>query len=212
MPEMQLRKFEPVPKGTYYVRVKDCKYVPAGPKVKDPFYSWGLEILDEGFTGEVLTFAGSPTFSPNTKTYKFLVATGRIEEGLQEAALNTDDYIGAELYVEVDVVPNTNGNAGNKNKIIDTKSIAAVEALAAKLTSRTAPRAAAAPATAPATRPAAAPAARPAAAPATRPAPARPAAPTRVAPMSAAARPAAAPAADAEAEQPTTPADGDFPD
>lgn len=139
MPEMVIKKFEPVPAGTYLVSVKSVELVKQdlSKNIKNDFYSWKLEIIDDEVEqGKIITFGGSVNFSPNTKTFKFLVATGLLDPSFEEGVPNTDDFIGAQLYVTVKVDPNTNGKTGMKNTVTATQSIAEVEALAAKVSQR----------------------------------------------------------------------------
>ena len=95
--------FQLYPDDIYVVKIKEVKEQ----KTKDninTFLVWNYDILEpEEFNGQTIGQITSPDIGPKSKYWRLLEALGVQvpEEGEKNIEYDTDDFIGAELFVEV---------------------------------------------------------------------------------------------------------------
>jgi len=115
--------FEPLPDGVYRLIVMDC----TRQKKKDSseeFNSWKLQVNEDSeFNERTISLATNPE-TINAQYASFLKACGlptddlNLKEGIE---IDTNDFIGCELFAEVKV--GTNSRGGSVNKFVWFKSI-----------------------------------------------------------------------------------------
>lgn len=129
MPKVTFKPYTPLPEDTYLVRIVDCN-IQENRINHQEFYSWTVEVVDDSseFFGERFNIATPLQFGPNASAYKFFLAAGMQEQ--QEAVeFDTNDFIGAELYVKLKIV-SKDGRESNKPEAFI--SLAEMQALVAK--------------------------------------------------------------------------------
>ena len=128
MPQVTFHQFEPVPAGTYRVKIKTCvERRAANIPNAEPFLAWGLEIINHPtLQGKPISYAMNYSLGgPNSKSSKFFKALGFEPSKPGDFKLNTDDFLGRECFVQVTVTEkHQDGNVIRNNKIENFLSVA----------------------------------------------------------------------------------------
>jgi len=123
-PSIKIRTFDPVPQGTYLLRIVDCKEkTTTDSKDGDvrSYYSWSLEVVNEDSDqiGRVVYFNTPTSFGIGSKGYRMLRAAG-MEDVEGDAVIDTDDFLGLEFWADVIVVTGQFGKQKNDLKNVYT--------------------------------------------------------------------------------------------
>ncbi|MFA5396489.1 MAG: hypothetical protein WC346_10825 [Methanogenium sp.] len=148
MPIGKKTNFDPVPDGTYLLRVTDCVERSKRDDDTQVFHSWSFEVANEcDEAGRRVNIAMPCDMAVGSKLEKMWLALGLPPLALGDG-FDTDDAIGGEFYARI-VVKQRKGNAGVKNEFETIWSIEEYEKEIAKATAGRRP------ASKPASRPAA---------------------------------------------------------
>lgn len=130
MPKITFAPYTPLPDDTYLCRISGCQEM-ENQQTHEFFYSWTFEVSDENseFNGQQFRVASPLRFGPGAVAYKMFVAAGMPEQDLL-TEFDTDDFIGAELYVKLKITKDSKGREINKPESFI--SIAEMEALVAR--------------------------------------------------------------------------------
>ena len=108
--------YDPLPEGVYRLIVMDCTRQ-TNKSNKEEFNSWKLQVNEDSeFNEKTISFA-SNLESINAQYASFLKACGlpiddlNLKEGIE---IETNDFIGSELFAEVKIANNTMGKPANK--------------------------------------------------------------------------------------------------
>jgi len=118
-----------IPAGTYFVQLVGCKEL-ANKKDGTIFLSWEFEVLEGEHAGEHFSIPTSTVFSPKSKSYALLSATGKLPNLSVNTSIDTDDFIGSQLYVTVFVKDNQNGGQNNDAEMTGFMSVERAHQLA----------------------------------------------------------------------------------
>jgi hypothetical protein len=134
MPIGQKTTFDPVPDGTYLLRVTDCTERSRKDDSSQVFHSWSFEVMNDcEEAGRRVSIAMPSDMAVGSKLEKMWLAIGLPALALGEG-FDTDDALGGEFYARV-VVKQRKGNAGTKNEFESIWSIEEYEKEIAKATS-----------------------------------------------------------------------------
>jgi hypothetical protein len=135
MPVGQKTTFEPVPNGTYYLRIEECTERAQKADASKTFFAWSFTVMNEcEELGRNVRLLTPCTMNPGSTLEKMWLAAGQPELAVG-ADFNTDDIIGAEFYARV-VIKNRKGNGGVFNDFETVWSVEGYEAEIAKATTR----------------------------------------------------------------------------
>jgi hypothetical protein len=117
MPTFSVTNYAPLPKDTYRLRITDCKLLTNKQDPTKQFLGWKLVVVDEGseFEGKTMDYSTSLAFGPKSKAYAFLLAAGLdpAVDTTKDFQLNSDEFLNAEFYGQVNVIQDTKGNDKN---------------------------------------------------------------------------------------------------
>jgi hypothetical protein len=117
MPTLKAVTYEPIPAGTYKLRIVSCE-IHENPKPQPgrnaEFLVWSFAILDrEDLADKTVDIATSFSVSKNSKAIKFLKPSG-MPDGTN--TIESDDFIGCEFVGKVTVVDRSSSE-GQKNEL-----------------------------------------------------------------------------------------------
>lgn len=112
--KVTVKKYEPIPEGTYHLITVSAEVRTSSMPQGGEFISWECEIDDPDYAGRTINFAMSPSFGPNSKSYKFMRALGMQDDTSKNFEFDTDDYLNIPFYAKITVEKNTKGDLVNK--------------------------------------------------------------------------------------------------
>lgn len=122
MPVITKTAYEPVPAGTYLLRINDCELQTNSQDRSKTYLRWKFEILndcpDQGREIGILT---PSEIRVGSSVEKILLACGcpPLEIG---QGTNTDDYIGSEFFANVAIKQPKGGKGNVRNEIVEAWS------------------------------------------------------------------------------------------
>lgn len=144
MPVGNVTTFEPLPASTYLLRVNGVTEQKAR-ESGNIFHSWTFEVMNDCVElGRTVNLAMPASMTPKSKLEQIWLACGLAELQVGEN-FNTDEALGAEIYIRLGVEANKAPRTGSKNVIQAVWSVEQYEAEIAQASRRPATRTGAAP-------------------------------------------------------------------